>query len=143
MIAWHTTRIVRFGHCDPAGIVYYPRFLDLVHEAKEDWFRVALGWPFAHFIGDLGLGFPIVHLDAEFRVPSRLGDELDVALTVPNLGGSSMHLHYERPGRRQPPLSVRDGVVPLDLSTGNPRRIDDDLRARIQRVHGIPGTPPA
>ena len=30
---------MRFSHCDPAGIVYYPEFFNLQHAVMEDWFR--------------------------------------------------------------------------------------------------------
>jgi 4-hydroxybenzoyl-CoA thioesterase len=63
MSAWHTKHIVRFSHCDPAGIVFYPRFFEIVHDAKEDWFREAVGLPFRELIGERREGFPIVRLE--------------------------------------------------------------------------------
>jgi acyl-CoA thioesterase FadM len=30
-------QLIRFSHCDPAGIVYFPRFFDLAHATMEDW----------------------------------------------------------------------------------------------------------
>ncbi len=47
MSAWHTKHIVRFSHCDPAGIVFYPRFFEIVHEAKEDGSARRSACPFA------------------------------------------------------------------------------------------------
>ena len=80
MSTFVTTRTVRFSHCDPAGIIFYPRYFDLIHEAKEDWFEDALDWPFAHMLGEMQNGFPIVRLEADFRGPSRIGEELTIAL---------------------------------------------------------------
>jgi 4-hydroxybenzoyl-CoA thioesterase len=34
---------VRFQHCDPAGIVFYPQYFVMIHELMEDWFTEALG----------------------------------------------------------------------------------------------------
>ena len=65
MSTFVTTRTVRFSHCDPAGIIFYPRYFDLIHEAKEDWFRDALGYPFAHMLGTMQQGFPIARLEAD------------------------------------------------------------------------------
>ena len=95
MSAFHATRIVRFAHCDPAGIIFYPRYFDLIHEVKEDWFRDALDWSFAKSIVAMKKGFPIVRLASEFHAPSRLGEELGIVLSVPRLGRSSIAIDYE------------------------------------------------
>ncbi len=133
MNAFVTTRTVRFSHCDPAGIIFYPRYFELIHEAEEDWFRDALGWPFAHMLGTMRQGFPIVRLEADFRGPSRMGEELAIALSVPEIGSTSMHLHYAVTCGGLPRLDARTIVVHLDLATGKPMPIGDDLRGRIER----------
>ena len=43
MSASSATLIVRFEHCDAAGIIFYPRFFALVNETVEDWFCRASG----------------------------------------------------------------------------------------------------
>ena len=32
---------VRFGDVDPAGIVFYPRYFEMLNAAVEDWFTMA------------------------------------------------------------------------------------------------------
>ena len=136
MSVYLTTRTVRFSHCDPAGIIFYPRYFDLIHEAKEDWFRDALDWPFAHMLGRMQQGFPIVRLEADFRGRSRMGEELTIALTCPVIGKSSLHLHYAVTCNGEPRLDARTVVVHVDIRTGKPLPIGDDLRARIERFRG-------
>ena len=41
--AWRITVPVRFSHCDPASIVYFPRYFDMINGVVEDWFAGALG----------------------------------------------------------------------------------------------------
>ena len=42
----HSLRIqIEWGHCDPAGIVFYPRYVELCNEMVEDWFADGLGFP--------------------------------------------------------------------------------------------------
>lgn len=83
---------VRFRHCDPAGIMFYPRILELVNDVVEDWFDQALGHSFALMHGVLHHGTPTVQLDARFLRPSRIGDRLRFAITVLQLGNSSATL---------------------------------------------------
>ena len=39
-------RTVRFGECDPAGVLYYPVYFNWVHETMEIWFEEALHVPY-------------------------------------------------------------------------------------------------
>ena len=39
---------VRFSHCDPAGIVYFPHYFDMFNGLIEDWYGQELGYA-AHF----------------------------------------------------------------------------------------------
>lgn len=130
--AWHTRHTVRFAHCDPAGIVFYPRFFEIAHEAKEEWFRAITGVPFQQFVGTRGRGLPIVRLEADFFAASRHGDELDIAITVARLGRSSLHLHYAFACGGEQRLAVRTVVVQTDLRTGRPAPIDGELREHIE-----------
>lgn len=133
MSVYTTTRTVRFSHCDPAGIIYYPRYFDLIHEAKEDWFRYALEYPFAQMIGEARNGFPIAHAEADFTGPSRLGEDLTIALAIEKIGTSALHLHYAVSCAGQPRLDARTVIVHVDLATGRPIPISGDLRARLER----------
>ena len=73
---------VLFQHCDPAGIMFYPRCFEFVNQTVELWFRDALGCGFAELHKDRGLGIPAVHIDADFRKPAYLGDTLEMELTM-------------------------------------------------------------
>ena len=132
MSAFHATRIVRFAHCDPAGIIFYPRYFDLIHEVKEDWFRNALDWSFANSIGTMKKGFPIVRLASEFHAPSRLGEELAIVLSVPHLGRSSIAIDYEVSCGGERRAEMHTVVVQVDLTDGRSQPIADELRERIE-----------
>ncbi len=128
-----TTRRVGFGQCDPAGFVFYPRFLDFVHEAEEDWLRDALDWPFDRSVRDLGLGLPVVKAEIDFHAPSRQGDVLEIAVSVAEIGAASLRLAFEFECGGEARASVRLVVVQMDLATKRPVPIGDELRARLER----------
>ncbi|WP_026355030.1 acyl-CoA thioesterase [Massilia niastensis] len=85
-------KVVRFSHCDPAGIVFYPRYAELCNEMVEDWFSEGLGVSFHHLQERLRLSVPAVRLECEFISPSTYGDVLEFSLEVQELGKSSMTL---------------------------------------------------
>lgn len=85
---------VRFGEIDYAGIVYYPNFFDFYQQAEEE-FMHHLGYPYPHLLGILKQGFPIIHVEADFKNPVRYGDTIEIALTVAHLGTSSVTFHFD------------------------------------------------
>lgn len=88
---------VRFKHCDPAGIAFYPRLFEFCNDMVEAWFA-ALGVGFPELIGQRGLGAPTVRATAEFRKPCRYGETLEGRLRPTALGQRSMDLRVELAG---------------------------------------------
>ncbi len=136
---------VRFGDCDPAGIVYFPRFFDFFHQAMEGWFDV-LGRPYHEVVVGQKVGFPAVHTEADFRRPVAFGEEILVELRVGRIGASSLELRYairgvDEPADGEPRLTGRTVVVVMDLDPESPGHrkgmaIPAPLRAAIERFAG-------
>ncbi len=84
---------VKFRHVDFAGIVFYPRFLEMLNDLVEDWFAEALERPFSRIHETHGI--PTVDLKVKFRNAARIGDELQKTLWVNSVGGSSMSCGFE------------------------------------------------
>jgi 4-hydroxybenzoyl-CoA thioesterase len=87
-MSYHRQTRIEFNHCDPAGIVFYPRYFELTNSVCENFFREVAGYSFAAMMAD-GTGVPTARIETDFKAPSRLGDLLDWALVVERLGGSS------------------------------------------------------
>ena len=131
-------KFVRFSHCDPAGIIFYPQYFMLAHDCKEDWFREGVGYPFEDMVTRDRRGFPIVKLDAEFMRASRLGEELTFEITVQSVGATSLKLDYRcRMGEEQR-MKMHSTLVHIDLDTGKPVPIPDALRERLLQFAAAP-----
>ncbi len=86
---------VRFGDVDPAGIVYFPKIYDYIHEAFEELWDVHIGRRYYHLVGEEQLGFPLVHSEVDFMQPLHFGDRPTVRVTCFKLGRSSLGLRYK------------------------------------------------
>lgn len=86
--------LIRFRHCDPAGIVFYPRFLEIVNDTVEDWFDV-MGFPFQDMKARFGAGVPTVNLNIRFQSPCRQADQLRLELVCNRIGDSSIDLSID------------------------------------------------
>ncbi len=84
--------LVRFQHCDPAGIVFYPRYVEMVNATIEDWFGAVIGISFAEIHTTRETAIPARALEFDFRQPSRIGECLDFTVAIRKLGNSSITL---------------------------------------------------
>jgi 4-hydroxybenzoyl-CoA thioesterase len=133
---------ILFSHCDPAGIVYFPRFFDLLHRAMEDWFTFGLEERFADFIVKKRLGVPTVRTQVDFVGPARFGDLLRIELRVLKLGRSSIELGIDAFVGEQPCFKARHTVCCFSQDTFKAVPIPDDLRGRMEDyVVAASGTP--
>lgn len=133
------TRTVKWGDCDPAGILYTPRVFDYITEAVEAWFHDVGGVHWMELIAD-GQGAPTVHTSVDFRTPMPPGLILKVGVLLEKIGGSSLSFRILGDGA--------DGVryfegrlvsVTMDFTTRRSMPIPADLRARAEAYAAIHG----
>lgn len=89
---WRRSFLIRFGDCDPAGIVYTPEYFNIFNGVIEDWYGQALGLPYHMLIGQRRMGLGYAHVSADFSQPSSMGDVLEAAIVVKSIGRSSVAL---------------------------------------------------
>ena len=124
-------KLIRFHHCDPAGIVFYPQYFVLFNELVEDWFNHGLHENYADLVYKQRLGTPMVKLQTEFVSPSQIGETLRLSLAVRRVGRSSLDLAVD--GSASGTLRVR-ALLTLVLANVDLRRsvpFPDALRQRI------------
>jgi 4-hydroxybenzoyl-CoA thioesterase len=87
--------LVEWGDCDPADIVFYPRYLEWFDACTTALFkRVEL--PIEELFKDFGVvGIPLVDVKARFIVPSSYGDELVAESGVTEFRRSSFVLRHQ------------------------------------------------
>lgn len=123
--------VVRFAHVDAAGIVFYPRYFEMVNQVVEDWFAGPLGCDFGSLHGDLKMGVPTVSIECEFARPSRLGDDLAFRLGVLQRSRSSFTLGVIAEHRGEQRMKSRLVLVCADLETMRARPIPEQIRSRM------------
>jgi shikimate dehydrogenase len=126
-------RRIRFEHCDPAGIVFFPQYLVMFVGLIEDWIHEELGIPYAELIGARRIGLPTVQLACDFRYPGRMGDAVALSLRVARLGNRSFTLEMGCRDATRDRLTVRQTIVTTSLDTHRPIPIPADLRAAMLR----------
>jgi 4-hydroxybenzoyl-CoA thioesterase len=100
---------IRFKHIDYAGIVFYPRFLEMLNDLVEDWFEEALDRPFSKMHETNGI--PTVELKVQFKNAARIGEILSKKLWVAEVKSSSIVCGFQF--TNQEDKTVLEGEVTL------------------------------
>jgi 4-hydroxybenzoyl-CoA thioesterase len=132
---------VGWGDCDPAGIVFYPRFyawMDTVSHvlAREMGIpREAMLPPRADLVG-----FPVVGTQAQYLSPARMDDVLEVRTWVVRVGRSSLSLRHailrlEPDGSETPIANGREDRVFITQGPDGlqPRELTPRMREALAR----------
>lgn len=135
-----STRImVRFGDCDPAGIVFYPRYFEMFNGVVEDWCADGLGLSFHEMHIVRGIGLPAVHIETDFIAVSTLGETLRAELVVKKIGGTSITLAIRLQGPDGADrVRAQLVLVLMDLHKRRALPIPEEMGARIARFRVSP-----
>lgn len=119
---------VLFKHCDPAGIVFYPRFFEMINDAVETMFEDILGWSFEtiHKKGAV----PTKSFDVDFKAPCRHGDDLRLDISIKAIGRTSLALETRALSAEDLRFTAKQVLVNTGRS-GRPKTWPDSVRARI------------
>ena len=126
---------IRRSHCDPAGIVYYPNYLDLFEDAIEEW----LGADYRALALERGLGLAIVGVDCQFLAPLRMGDRLAIRLRLAELGAGSAVLALDGEAGEAMRFTARLTAACAELASRRRIPFPPELRARLAALERIEG----
>ena len=126
---------IEFNHCDPAGIVFYPRYFEMVNSVIENFFADVVGRSFASMhtdraAGSAENGVPTVAIETVFLRPSRLGDKVRFTLRVERIGGSSVKFLVVGAGPDGPRLEARMTLAWVEDMRAAPW--PSDMRAKLE-----------
>lgn len=99
MLIHHHAREVEWGDCDPAGIVFHPRYLAYFDHCTNLLFTQAGFEPAILQARFDVIGYPVVDLRTRFHAPCRYGDEVRIETRVVEFRNSSFEvLHVLKRG---------------------------------------------
>jgi 4-hydroxybenzoyl-CoA thioesterase len=128
---FETTRTLRFGDCDPAGIAYFPSYFHFLNGVTEEWWET-LGFPWRDLFQTRKIGLPTVQLDTRFLAPGFMGDVLIFALAISELGARSMTIDYAVSRDGTPLWKATQVVVATSLETHKSIAWPDDMLAALR-----------
>lgn len=119
---------IEWGDCDPAGIVFYPRYFEWFDSSTHHLFEAATGLIKKTMLETYnGAGIALLEARAEFKVASHYGEDLDIESEVVEFRRSSFFVEHRVTKNGQPMLkgfetrlwTVRDPTNPSRLKSGS------------------------
>ncbi len=112
---------VRYGECDPQGIVFNANYLLYADVAFTELWREAVG-PWLEMLEE-GVDAVVAHAELDFRGPARYDDVLTLAARIVRLGNSAITTEIDV--RREDEVLVAMRLRHVCVST----RLDPDTMA--------------
>ncbi len=129
---------IEWGDCDPAGIVFYPRYFAMFDHSTTMLISAASGLSKYELLKKYSFaGYPMVDTRGKFAIPTRFGDDVTIESEFTKVGKSSFEIEHKL---------MKDGKVclegfetrvwvskdPADPSKIRSTPIPDDLAAKFR-----------
>jgi acyl-CoA thioester hydrolase len=122
---------VRYRDLDPMGHVNNAVYASYFEQARLSYFEEVLDVPLREVESVLAT------LEIDFRRPVEPGDDVTVALRVPELGESSVPMEYEVRADGAVAATGRTVQVAVDKETTSPRPIPESWCEDIRAFEGV------
>jgi len=126
-------RIIHFADTDAAGVVYFPNYLSICHEAYEEAL-IAAGIKARSFFSERELMIPVSKSSADYLRPLYCGDRVRVTVKPTSLTENSYAIDYDltRLGTQEKlAATVRTAHVCISTTTRERSPLPADLLAWI------------
>lgn len=129
---------IEWGDCDPAGIVFYPRYFAMFDHSTAMLLEAATGYTKYQMqeVYDF-VGFPMVDTSARFFIPSKFGDDVVIESMIEEFGKSSFNVLHRLLKHGELAAEGREKRVWVGKHPDDPLRmkskpIPDEVRARFK-----------
>jgi acyl-CoA thioester hydrolase len=121
---------VRYGECDPQGVVFNANFFAYFDVALTEAWREAIG-PYGDML-EQGTDLVVAEASARFLGPARFDDLLDLEWRITSLGTTAMTTQIAIGNAGSPVVEGEMRHVFIDPATKEKRAMPDDIRRALE-----------
>lgn len=129
-------RRVRWGECDPAGVVYTPRFSDYAAEAFNDFLEFMIGKPLQDRQRELDVLMPAKAMQFVFKRSVWPDQVLDIQVRVSGIRNRSFDLamdaYFADEAEGDPVFGAVLSLICVYSAVRESRQIPDALREKLE-----------
>lgn len=125
---------LRMHHTDAAGILYFANQFRIAHEAFESALS-SHGIELYRIIAAADFALVIVHAEADYKAPLRIGDEIVVEVSADRIGDSSFTIGYRFARPTGETVGTASTVhVAIDKASWTKRGLPGEVRTAITKL---------
>jgi len=135
--------MMEWGDCDPAGIVYFPRYLEYGDSCTHALFE-RVGLPKPRMQEKYGIvGIPIVDVHVRFLIPSSYSETLSVESSITEWGRSSFTVSHRFLRGKELAVEISEKRVwSARAADGSGRLESKEVPGEVKEKFGMPSSPP-
>jgi len=126
---------IKLHQTDAAGLLFFSHQFEIIHDAYEALLET-IGFGFAELIRNKPFFLPIVHAEADYKLPLFVGDVIEIQVTVAQVGQTSFTFSYKLLNSKQELVGTAKTVhVTMDKAAKKKIPIPPDMRKKIEQLH--------
>lgn len=130
-------KLIRFHHCDPAGIVFYPTYFARISDLFEDWMEGSLELSFQKRLVENQFSFPTVHIETDFKAVRKQGERIGLTLILTHVGNTSIRYTVVAHDKDVEIFRARIVAVMMSKETSRPVALPPDIRRKFEAYREI------
>ncbi|MDI9404125.1 MAG: hotdog domain-containing protein [Limnohabitans sp.] len=131
--------VVRLPHSDAAGVIFYPRIFEMEQELFERWLELG-GFHLKDMLEGRFPPTPVVHCEANYRMPIRVGDRVTAKISAVEIGRSGFALAWRFSLGATQAITLRVKRVAIDRRAGESTDLPEAFRAWLEETMSRTGS---
>lgn len=125
---------IKLHETDAAGVLFFSNQFKLIHDAYETLLE-SIGFGFEKLTQEKNFFLPIVHCEADYKSPLRVGNLIEIQTVVAKVGTSSFTLSYKLLNVSQQLVGTALTVhVAVDKHSRSKIPLSEDFREEIENL---------
>lgn len=125
---------IKLHETDAAGLLFFSNQFKMLHDAYESLLE-EIGFGFAELIREKDFFLPIVHAEADYKMPLFVGDVIEIQVKVAKVGQTSFTLSYLLLNAKQDTIGTGETVhVTIDKKAHQKIPLPAELRAKLEKL---------
>lgn len=126
---------IKLHETDAAGLLFFSHQFKIIHDAYEALLE-QIGFGFAELIRNQKFFLPIVHAEADYKMPLFVGDVIEIRVSVEKVGETSFTFAYRLINPKGETVGTARTVhVTMDKTTQKKIPLPSEMRAKIEELH--------
>src|SRR3972149_9012303 len=124
---------IKLYHTDAANLIFYSNLFNLAFECYEE-FLGKVDFSISKILNEGKVLIPIVHAEADYIKPMRLGDKIEIQMSLNSIGKSSYKLNYDFYNNQEKVAHVKTTHVLVDTSDHKPVKIPEKFLGSLKTL---------